>query len=267
MLRFWLTYFLVMGGLVLQAQKLGEWKQKRIIDVESIDVRIDQLNNVYALERAQIEKFDSDGKLLTRYSNKLIGEDIQVDVSNPMKVLVFSPNQMRLVFLDSRLGELRDEANLFRLGFQQISLAATSHSNGFWLYDPINFKLIRFDQHFKKERESMNLAQILRLEFYPTDLKELDNRVYLTDPSHGVFVFDIYGNYLKRIPIKGIVQLKLTNDYMFFQKASVLFALNLRDQSENRVQLTADFAQPFDVNRSLIALNMGKEIIIYAPKP
>lgn len=254
--------------MLLQVLAHGQattWKVKKTIDHKAIDVKIDQLSNLYIVDQGEVIKLDDTGKELTRFSNKRIGEGIFVDVSNPMKVLVFSPDQMRLIFLDSRMSELRQEIDLFSQGYEQISLAATSHSNGFWLYDPIDFKLIRYDQFFKKERESLNIAQFVRVEFYPTDLKEVDNKVYLTDPMHGIFVFDLFGNYLRKIPLKDIPRLVISDGRLFFKRGSSLFAFNLRDSSEELVIVEGKLSDRFDVNRARLVSTSSSGVIIFEP--
>ncbi len=265
-LRFFLFVLALMASAGNLLSQETSWSQYKVLEGPVTKVKTDQLNSIYAVRNGEIIKYDAQGKMLTRYSNKLIGDGVKLDVTNPMKVILYSEDQMRLIFLDSRLGELREEINLFNQGYEQISLAATSHSNGFWLYDPINFKLIRFDQYFKKERESLNIAQLLRVEFYPTDMIEIENKVYLTDPKNGIYVFDVYGNYIKRIPLKGVNELHITDQRIFFERGGKLFGLNLIDQSEEIVQLESAVTADFDLNRTMLCLVSPKGIIIYTPK-
>lgn len=248
-----------------KAQEVITWKQAKVVHQPAVDVRLDQLNNLYAVQRGEVIKMDPAGKVLARYSNKLIGEKAELDVSNPMKVLVFSDEQMKLIFLDSRLAEMREEINLYNEGYEQISLAATSHSNGFWLYDPIEFKLIRYDQYFKKERESLNMAQLLRVAFYPVDLLEVDNRVYLSDPKHGVYVFDVFGTFLRRIPLKGVSRLKIADSRLFFMRDEQLFAFHLVDGTEEMVSVVGEIGERFDMNRARLCSVSQKGIIIFEP--
>lgn len=253
---------------LLQTLAFGQgdkWKESAIIPSAANKVWLDQLNQVYTLKKGEIVKYDPSGKEVNRYSNKMIGERVLLDVSNPMKVLLFSPDQMRLTFLDSRLGEIKEELNLMRFGYEQISLAATSHSNGFWLYDPISFKIIRYDERLKKERESLNIAQLLRVEFYPTSMVELNNKVYLSDPNHGIYIFDIFGNYLKRIPIKEISLLQVSAEYLFFQKADRIYAFNLSDHSEVQVASGIPKNALFTINRNRLCILSDKAIFIYKP--
>ena len=72
---------------------------------------LDQLNNLYIVKKGEVLKLDADGVELNRFSDKRIGEAVLLDVSNPMKVLLYSPDQMMLYTLDSRLGELSERIN------------------------------------------------------------------------------------------------------------------------------------------------------------
>jgi hypothetical protein len=257
MLTVWLLPLMVMGQ---------EWTVVQEIKEKCLQVRIDQLGSAYGIRNGEIVKWDKGGQEWTRYSNKLIGSDLQLDVTNPMKVLLFSPDQMRLIFLDSRLGELREEVNLFREGYEQVSLAATSHSNGFWLYDPINFQLIRYDQYFKKERTSLNLAQILRLEFFPTALIEVDNTVYLSDPAHGIYVFDVFGNYIKRIPIKGVEQMMVADKRIFFRQEGQLKALQLLSLDIEQVDVDLLPQDAIDVSKNRMVIARNGAVLILKPE-
>lgn len=245
----------------------GVWTVMHLFEAKAQRTYIDQLNNLYPIQQGEIQKWDENGRVLTRYSNKLIGENVSLDVTNPMKVILYAPEQMRLIFLDSRLAELREPINLFAAGYEQISLAATSHSNSVWLYDPINFHLIRLNQNLEEERRSLNLAQLLRIEFNPTDLIEVNNNVYLTDPKHGVFVFDVFGNFIRKIPIIGIRNLVISDNRLFFYKGETLYGLNLLDNREEEVKIPLEGTPGFYVNRDRVVVTTAGGIIIYAHKP
>ncbi len=88
-----------------------EWKLIQSLDQSVQRCKLDQLNNLYAVKKGEVLKFDDQGKEISRFSNKLIGEDVLIDVTNPLKILVYSPAQMKLITLDSRLGEMNDRIN------------------------------------------------------------------------------------------------------------------------------------------------------------
>ena len=240
-----------------------EWSISSTINSKAQKCFLDPLNRSYLVRKGEVELRDEKNKVLNIYSNKLIGQEVIIDPTNPLKILLFSPDQMQLWFLDSRLAELREPINLFQKGFEQISLAATSHSNGFWLYDPVNFQLIRFDQNSEEERRSLNLGQLLRIEMFPTSLVEEGNKVYMSDPAQGVFVFDVYGNYLNRYPIKGVENLVIQNNRLFYKKGDDLLAFHLITHQEEKVSIELMKTQFFDVNRSRIIGAEKNRVLIF----
>ena len=150
-------------------------------------------------------------------------------------------------------------------GFEQISLAATSHSNGFWLFDPVNFRLIRYDQELKRSHESLNLAQIIQEEFHPTDMKEYMNRLYLVDSKIGVVVFDIYGNYVKRIPIQGIMKLRFADGRLVYRSTGGWEVFNLASSEIEQMKLNIEEVEDFDINRNSFLAKMGDQLFIFKP--
>jgi hypothetical protein len=224
---------------------------------------LDQLNNLYVVKKGQVLKFDPDGVELNRFSDKRIGETVLLDVNNPMKVLLYSADQMMLYTLDSRLGELSERINWFESGYEQISLVATSHSNGMWLYDPINFVLIRLNEKLEEQARSLSLSQLLRQELNPTDLIEVNNKVYLTDPNHGVMEFDVFGNYLRNIPIQGIDRLVVNDNRLFYTENQKLEAFNLYDGTIEHVEVPIEKQETFATNRNRVLVTRQGSVIIY----
>ncbi len=224
---------------------------------------LDQLNNLYIVKKGEVLKLDADGVELNRFSDKRIGEAVLLDVSNPMKVLLYSPDQMMLYTLDSRLGELSERINWFESGYEQILLVATSHSNGMWLYDPINFVLIRLNEKLEEQTRSLSLSQLFRQELNPTDLIEVNNKVYLTDPNHGVMEFDVFGNYLRKIPIKEIDRLVVNDNRLFYSENQKLEAFNLYDGSIERVEIPIDEQETFAANRNRVLITRQGDVFIY----
>jgi hypothetical protein len=261
-MKFALLSFFVSITVTLVGQTT-EWKLAYSLPMKMNQAKLDQLNNIYTIHKGEVLKLDSYGKELNRYSNKLIGDDVHIDITNPMKVLLYSPDQMQLFTLDSRLGEMNETINFFRDGYEQISLVATSHSNGMWLYDPINFVLIRLDDKLNEDRRSLNIAQLLRLQLYPTDVIEVNDKVYLTDPAHGVFVFDIFGNYVKKVPIKGIEHLVINDGRMFFIEDQTLKTFRFVDSSIQEVPVDLGSVDFVWLNRNRIVSLNPKGINIY----
>lgn len=242
-----------------------KWKEVRSISMAADQAWIDQLSNIYVVHRSELIKLNADGDELARYSNKLLGGDLDIDVTNPMKVLLFSADQMQLIFLDSRLSEFQLSVDLYQEGYEQISLVATSHSNGFWLFDPVNFRIVRYNQELNIDRESLNIAQMIKSEFNPTDMVEYQNNLYLVDPELGIVVFDIYGNFIKLIPLKGISALRFADDRLVFRINDEWSAFNLLSSEIESVNLDVNSIIDFDINRNSFLARKENALIIFKP--
>ncbi|GAB4374493.1 MAG: hypothetical protein Kow0075_00180 [Salibacteraceae bacterium] len=258
--------FLFFVCLFLVAPAVDGVKLVREITYKAHLWRIDQLNNLYAVNNGELVKFDANGNQLTRYSNKLVGNSVMLDVTNPMKVSVYAPDQQVLLTLDSRLAEMRDPINFTRMGYEQVSLACLSHTNRLWIYDALEFRLVNLSSQLDPLRTSLNLAQLLRVEFFPTDLKEFNQNLYLTDPNHGVFQFDQFGNYVRKIPIKGIHRLVISDNHLYYAKGEYVFALNLTDFSEKKL-ISGLTMNDFDISATRLVTKNKDRVYIYERIP
>ena len=64
-----------------------------------------------------------------------------IDAGNPLEIYVFYKDQNKLVYFDNMLN-YRGETDLYKtLGVNNIQAVCRSYDNGFWFFDPDNFKL------------------------------------------------------------------------------------------------------------------------------
>lgn len=222
---------LLLSGLVQAQQKL------KVLNISVDRVVADNLGYVYSIKGDQLTKYDTDGKVLQVYSDKLLGDITAVDASNPMKFLVYYRPLTRVAILDNRMSLRGRPLALDELGLDQAILACTSHSSGLWFYDNASFELIRLDQDLQRDRSTGNLVQMLRKELHPTFLFELNNWLYMHDPSIGLLVFDIYGTYYKTIPLPELEDLHLHDNKLFYRIGQELIAVDLKTQAEKRWML------------------------------
>lgn len=197
---------------------------------------VDQLGNVFSVNRSVLTKYDIKGEKQNVYSNKLLGNITSIDVSNTLRYLVFYQEMAKVVFLDNTLS-LHNEVALEEYDFNQISLACSSNNDAFWIYNPVDYELIRMDKQIIPIQRTGNLQQIVKHTISPNFMREKFDRLYLNDPEKGVLIFDIYGNYIKTIPIKGIEHLDIQADRMYYLKANKLMSFNFKTLQETSLAL------------------------------
>jgi hypothetical protein len=176
----------------------------------------DQLGYYYEISENKIDKYLESGVLECSYSNNLLGVIANVDVSNPQKVLVYFRDFTKILILDNTLSPSSEAIDLMDLELDQTSLVCRSYNDGAWYYDPVQYELIRKNQELITTNTSGNLANILSRNIVANFLVENNNRIYLNDKNSGVLVFDIYGTYLKTLPIIGVNSFQVKENQLVY---------------------------------------------------
>lgn len=232
------------------------------VSQKGTSITSDNLGNIYIVLNDQLFKYDISGAFLKSYSNKTLGNITSVDVSDPLKILVFYKDFSKMVFLDNTLSIKKDAISLADMGFEQAVLACTSYESGFWIFDQPSSKLIRFDNNLQQSNQSESLSQLTGKEIHPVHLTEYSNFIYLSDTSNGVLVFDRYGTYFKTIPITGINSFQIQADLFLYTKTHKLISYNMKSFSETAIDIPV--AEPMAIrvmqNKLIILYNEGVNI-------
>ncbi|MCA0429915.1 MAG: hypothetical protein LCH32_05380 [Bacteroidetes bacterium] len=190
--------------------------------------KVDNLGNIYFVNNDEVIKYNQQGKLINRYSNLQLGNITTLDVTNPLKMIVYYKDFQQIVFIDNQLSTNSDIINLEELGFEQTDLVCTSVNNSFWIFDKRNSELIRFNEQSKIVNRTGNLNLIFNKKITPNYLVEQNGYVYLNCFDSGINVFDIYGTFSKTIGIKSLTQFQISNEFLLYQKDSVLISYNTK---------------------------------------
>ncbi|MDA9563398.1 hypothetical protein N9R81_01840 [Flavobacteriales bacterium] len=226
----------------------------------------DNIGNMYFIDGNSIVKEQANGNTPNRYSNTAYGEIKHFDVLNPMQLLLYYPDLAKIVFLDNTLS-VHHDVSLVNYELDQVSLVCSSVNSGFWVYDQLSMQLIRFNQQVHRIQETGNIVQILGMEINPTFLAESNNHVYLSDPEKGVFVFDIFGTYLKTIPIQGIKSFQVDEENLYYLQNGDVFAFNFIDLTVNKITLPLQQIEHFSIEKKTIYTLKDKLLTKYIIAP
>jgi hypothetical protein len=198
----------------------------------------DNLGQVYVTQGAELFLYKRSGELSYRYSDLSYGRIGSVDTRNPMKVQVFYPDFSRIVFLDNTMSKNREQSlRLDQLQLSLVHLVCTSFDNGIWVYDPVNFRLLRFDQHMNVTNSIENVNQLVGASLDPTIMVEEGDWLYLNDPEQGIFRFDVFGTYSKMIPTTGVTGLQVRENGIFLTKETGFFQFDPLNFEESEISL------------------------------
>lgn len=227
-------------------------------------ISTDRLGNLYTVSDQEISKYDANGTFLQKNSIKNLGKLYFMDASNPMKILVFYKDYNKLAFLDNMLASNGITIDLATIGYDQATLACSSHDNGFWIYDLLNFELVRFDPNLSITNKSGNIAQLTGIGINPSLLCENNNKVYLYDQESGILVFDIFGTYLKTIPIKGILDFQVENNQIYFINEKGFGSFNQQLLQEQELLLPEQEVQQIRLQKNRVYMRTKSGFAIYS---
>lgn len=175
----------------------------------------DEMGNVYALRGDELELFDKRGRSWLRNSVKTFGRIHTIDAFYSLKPMVFSPDQGQLAVLDNTLSVQGSVMNLPRQGFAQVVLTCMSVQNHFWFFDERELALMRMDSQLRPVSNTGRLDQLLGFSPKPNAMHEHENRLYVNDPEQGILVFDLFGTYMRTIPITGASSFEVRGNNLF----------------------------------------------------
>lgn len=187
------------------------------LEQKAVFFKVDVFGNIYVSDGNVLFQYNEQMQLQQSYSDFSMGKIHSIDVSNPMKILLFSKDLMRISFLNNKLAVQNRPYLLSDLNIVQAAAVATSYDNGFWVYDIVKDVLIRFDASAKKVAQSQPLSTLISNKINPTALLELGGKyLVLCDAVNGFFIFDRFGTYLKNIPIVGAESFSVWNEKLVF---------------------------------------------------
>ncbi len=219
--------FLFLLHLVATQAQSPSYVLHKEIDRTALFVKADILGNIYLSDGSVLYKYDNQFNLQHSYSDFSMGKIQAIDVSNPMKILVFSKDFMRLTFLNNTLAKQNSPYLLSELNIIQPACVCVSYDNGFWIYDEMKDALIRFDANAQRVSESKTINSLVGQKVNPLQMQEVGGKyLMLSDPKIGFLVFDIYGTYLKTIPVAGIQAFSVWTEKIVYVKDTILNVLN-----------------------------------------
>jgi hypothetical protein len=202
------AFFLLLLSIASSAQLLTK-------NLSGTQFTTDQFGNYYDVSSREIRKYNLNGELLFTYSNNILGEISSVDATNPLKVLVYFKDFTKVLTLDDAMSARGEVLNLNDLSLEETSLVCRSYNNGVWFYNPIKYQLIRVENR-QVINVSSNLTNLLGENIQPNYLLEFSEKVYLGDAKSGILVFDVYGTYLKTIPIYDVKAFQVKQKYILY---------------------------------------------------
>lgn len=173
---------------------------------------VDHLDNLYLVSSGgQVKKLNNRGDSVAVFNGvRNYGLLHTLDVSNPLKPLLFYKDFSTVVVLD-RLLSRRTALDLRKYGVLQPAAIGLSYDNNIWVFDQFDNKLKKFDEAGNSMLQTTDFRQLFSQTISPQRIVNDGGLVYLADSAKGVYVFDNYGAFKRRIDLKSWSSLDVLN--------------------------------------------------------
>ena len=189
------------GSVAGTSSSNDTFKLERFIPGNFSMMDVDMLNNLYLVTATnQLKKINPNGDSLAVFNDvKRYGNPTLIDVTNPLKVLLYYKNFSTVVMLDRLLSQ-RNSINFRQQNIFSVKAIATSYDNNIWLFDEQDLKLKKIDETGKLLSETTDWRLLMNEVPAPEKIIDANNFVYLYDADKGFYIFDHYGTFKNNLP-------------------------------------------------------------------
>ena len=208
----------------ITAQTDTSFQRIKVIAGDIVGFTVDNLDNIYILNsRNQVKKLNANGDSVAVYNDiKKFGQATLIDVSNPLKVLLYYKDFTTVVVLDRFLNAV-NIIDLRKQNIFQVKAIGQSYDNKLWLYDELEGKLKKIDEDGKLLQETPDFRLLLGQAPAPVKIFDENKYVYLYDSLKGVYVFDYFGSLKNNIMIDHWQNFKVAGKYIFGTRQDMLY--------------------------------------------
>lgn len=230
MLKKLLSTFYFAGILVLasHAQSDSAFLLTKTIKGSFTNFTVDNLDNIYLLTTGnQLKKLNSNGDSSGVFNDvKRYGNPSQIDVTNPLKILLYYKNYSTVVVLD-RFLNMRNTINLRKKNIFTVNAISTSYDNNIWLFDEQNFKLKKIDDEGTVIQETVDWRNLFDSVPSPNKIIDRDNFIYVYDTTKGFFIFDYYNSFKNKLLFFGWNNIEVNAKMIYGFKNNMLYTYQL----------------------------------------
>jgi len=219
-----IIFILIGAGLKSYSQSDSLFHFEKNYTGSVADFTVDNLGNMYLLyQNGQLKKLQPNGDSAAVFNNvRKYGKVYSVDVTNPLKVLLYYKDFETIVTLD-RFLNVRSTLDLRQQNFQQVKAVGQSYDNNIWIFDEMESKLKRIADDGRLIDQSNDFRSVFDSMPSPETIIDQDKSVYLYDPLKGVYIFDYYGGFKSRIPFTGWTDFKVINHALVGRDGKFLY--------------------------------------------
>ena len=166
---------------------------------------LDALGQVYRwAPNGAVTKFVAASEVLSgvapelRYQNARLGRLAQLDLTNPLRPVLFYREAQTVVWLDRNMAELR-QLRLVELDLGQIDAVAYARNDALWIYTADRQQLLLVDRQNRVTQQSPIFSQLFGGPVRVTEMVATAQQVTLATESGRLLFFGPFGSYRTQV--------------------------------------------------------------------
>ena len=252
------TLLLALLSTSLLAQEKKEFGRKIAeFKVDQLDlISIDTQDHLFISNSSgDIYQFSPEGKELNLFSPPNQGRLNQLEAAWSVNIFSFSSDLQEYRILDRFLNPLA-KGNFTASNILLAKAATLGNNNVVWVWDESDLSLKSIDYLRNIQIQSQPLSLVLReTSLNVSEIREYKNRLFMTIPDSGIFIFDNQGNLIKKINLQDREHLAFYKDFLVWVQGDTLMGLSLSTQSQFEICASPE--------RGLEQVKVGQEYIAF----
>lgn len=267
-------------GLLVIAMLLYQPLKSQLYDITTLDTVLwvedaairsfttDNLGNIYLIYDQEIQKivpYPQPNTLKISFSEPNLGRVASIDAFNPMRILVRYQPFNHILFLDNKLNKIQQSLMLEDLGLMDVQLASMTTQNRIWLYDQVLDQVLLYNPRIEGiEFSTQNITQLLGTENTPQYMQSDASGLYLYIPDVGLMIFDVFGNYIKLIPVRNLSSVQIRDKKLYGMEGKNILISGLNVNYLRRIELPykVHIRQVRFENQFIFILFEGKGLLV-----
>jgi hypothetical protein len=242
--KFILTLLCFCASVATNAQSDSAFQYLKTIKGNFSYFNVDNLDNIYLISNSnQLKKLTATGDSVAVFNDvKRYGNPSSIDVSNPLKVLLYYKNYSTVVVLD-RLLTVRNTINFRKQNIFYVNSICLSYDNNIWLFDEEDYKLKKIDEEGKLLQETTGWRLLFDSVPSPVRIIDKNNFIYLYDPEKGFYIFDYYGSFKNKLSFLNWANVEVNGTTMYGFSNNTLYSYELKSLNLKEYKLPGFFSK------------------------
>jgi len=181
------------------------------------------------------------------------GNIYSLDVSNPLKIIVYYRDFTTALVLDRFLKQL-NTVDLRRYGILQAKAVAQSYDNNYWVFDELDNTLKKIDDNGNVLLQSADFRILFAEPYNPSYIIDEDGLLYLYDEKRGWLLFDYYGTYKQHIDLLNWKDVQVAHGNLLGHDSLFFYSSGAKSLTDLKLSGDVNFSNAIKIQRSLNSL-------------